>query len=122
MLAVALIGFLCTQSVLPEVLADFLAVYVLLDGFEHGPVGRTAALLGKGWDAAFQGLVYLQEVAILPRYSKVSLGNNGATSPLLEERPWATEQGIHALPPKVTGRIKGANCERPSENEGHHCQ
>jgi hypothetical protein len=45
---------------LPEALAGFLAVYVLLDGFEHDPVGRTAALNGKGLDAAFQGLVYLQ--------------------------------------------------------------
>jgi hypothetical protein len=37
----------CGESVLPELLALFFALYVLFDGFSHEPMRRTAASSGE---------------------------------------------------------------------------
>ena len=55
-----LVGHPRRQGFLLEALTGFLVLDVLLDRFEHDPVGRATALAGEALDAAFQRIVDLE--------------------------------------------------------------
>src|SRR3546814_14032842 len=71
MAACFLIGCPGCQGFLLEVLARFLALDVLLNGFKHDPVRRAATLAGEMLNASFQHIINLEGRCHIDRKSVV---------------------------------------------------